>query len=242
MNLTLSVTGHRPKDLFGYDGAENYKTLANRIYFTLVLFYNMGVRTFISGGAQGADQIFFWSVNALKKKYGDVRNIVYVPYRGQELKWGTKIGKTYTNKNGESYQFECLGIRNWETYYKFPGNNGKTICDLFDQESYRQMLSLADEVIYLQDAYTSTCLNDRNHRMVDASNITLGIYKYGESFSAKGGTAECLRYTEKQGKHIFLLNPMDTVSKEDMQKCVGLKEYVSKSSGDDYVYPSCLNI
>ena len=193
MSITLNVTGHRPKDLFGYNGVEEYKTLANRIYCALMLFYNMGVRTFISGGAQGVDQIFFWSVNALKGKYNDVRNIVYIPYKGQELKWATRVGKTYTNKNGVNYQFEFLGTRNWETFYKFPGNKGKTIFDLFDQESYRQMLSLADEVIYLQDSYTSSCLNDRNHRMVDASNITLGIYKYGESFSSKGGTAECLR-------------------------------------------------
>lgn len=46
-----------------------------------------GYTDFISGGAQGFDQLAFWAVNIVKKKYPDIRNIVYVPFKGQERIW-----------------------------------------------------------------------------------------------------------------------------------------------------------
>lgn len=38
-------------------------------------------------GAQGFDQLAFWAINIVKEKGYDIKNIVYVPFKGQELRW-----------------------------------------------------------------------------------------------------------------------------------------------------------
>lgn len=84
---TICFTGRRPKDLCGYNW-DNYKQFGHDLteYLdTLYTFY--GVRRFISGGAQGFDQIAFWAVFKLSKRHPDIENIVYVPFEGQENKW-----------------------------------------------------------------------------------------------------------------------------------------------------------
>lgn len=55
----------------------------------LSIFYSKGVRRFLSGGAQGMDQLAFWAVQRLKTAKGctDVKNILYLPFEGQELHW-----------------------------------------------------------------------------------------------------------------------------------------------------------
>ena len=84
---TLCFTGHRPKALFGYD-----QTLYTGLMLQLTdcvkqLYENAGYRKFISGGAQGFDQLAFWAVDNLKKIHPDIINVVYVPFAGQEQKW-----------------------------------------------------------------------------------------------------------------------------------------------------------
>lgn len=49
--------------------------------------YKSGARRFISGGAQGFDQLAFWGVNNFKTTHPDVKNIVYVPFEGQDRLW-----------------------------------------------------------------------------------------------------------------------------------------------------------
>ena len=61
--LTACFTGPRPKNLFGYDDDEAYKYLLAVTKEVVDLFYYYGYRYFISGGAQGFDQIAFWAVN-----------------------------------------------------------------------------------------------------------------------------------------------------------------------------------
>jgi len=59
---TVCVTGHRPKDLFGYDW-DKYSATIKKVTGAVDRLYNKyGVTKFISGGAQGVDQLFFWCV------------------------------------------------------------------------------------------------------------------------------------------------------------------------------------
>lgn len=86
---TLCFTGRRPKDLFGY-GESKRASYAALIDFTakqLEHFYDKGVRKFISGGAQGFDQCAFWAVEKLKERHPDVKNVVYIPFPGQDAQW-----------------------------------------------------------------------------------------------------------------------------------------------------------
>ena len=51
-----------------------------------MVFAKFGIKNYITGGAQGFDQLAFWAVNSLKKEY-DIQNIVYIPFQGQERLW-----------------------------------------------------------------------------------------------------------------------------------------------------------
>lgn len=84
---TLCFTGRRPKDLCGYDKKEDYQSLLNKTIEICEQFYQKGYRRFISGGAQGFDQIAFWAVHSLKRRYPDIQNILYIPFYGQEYRW-----------------------------------------------------------------------------------------------------------------------------------------------------------
>lgn len=102
INKTLCFTGRRPKD-FGFtetvvskNGREYLKNVQNEnAYNGFVLslsgvlekFYQHGYTRFISGGAQGFDQLAFRSVSLAKKKHPEIQNIMYVPFRGQERQW-----------------------------------------------------------------------------------------------------------------------------------------------------------
>lgn len=84
----VCFTGRRPKDLFGYKSHTAYMPLRARIEEAVETFIDTeGVDTFISGGAQGVDQLAFWAVENVKKRCPGIRNVVYVPFRGQERRW-----------------------------------------------------------------------------------------------------------------------------------------------------------
>ena len=43
---------------------------------------------------------------------------------------------------------------------------------------------------------------DRNHKMLQASDFVIALYKDDTWLQAKGGTAECMRYAKKNKKPI----------------------------------------
>lgn len=85
-SLICCFTGRRPKNLCGYSH-NPYVNFTQDLVKSLEELYTNGVRTFISGGAQGFDQLAFWAVEIFKRQHEDVQNIVYVPFRGQENRW-----------------------------------------------------------------------------------------------------------------------------------------------------------
>lgn len=83
---SMCFTGHRPKDLCGYTRSR-YVPFVDQLERLLDQYYKSGIRRFITGGAQGFDQLAFWAVHNLKRKYDDIENILYLPFPGQELVW-----------------------------------------------------------------------------------------------------------------------------------------------------------
>lgn len=87
---TMFFTGRRPKDLCGYH-TERYNGFVSDLADMLhTEFYaKRGIRRYITGGAQGFDQLSFWAVQKMKSKYGcsDIQNIVFVPFEQQEVRW-----------------------------------------------------------------------------------------------------------------------------------------------------------
>lgn len=82
----IAFTGRRPKDLCGYD-YNSYRSFVKELT-TFLATFGSDVE-FVSGGAQGFDQLAFWAVNCLKREHPDwnIKNVVYVPFKGQECRW-----------------------------------------------------------------------------------------------------------------------------------------------------------
>lgn len=179
MSKTLCFTGKRPKDLYGYNDTYEYGRLLRDVEAKLYEFYTkFNVRTFISGGAQGFDQVAFWAVERMKRDYGlnDVINIVHIPFNGQESRW------------------------------KQTG--------LFSQAEFKMMLDAADDIkIVTPNLDTSDfgkvarALNVRNESMVNDSDYVFGLFNcMKEDFhTAKGGTANCLRYATQHNKDTYIM-------------------------------------
>ena len=84
---TVTFTGRRPKDLFGYYNKEPYQRIVDKLKTMIESAYNDGARNFITGGAQGFDQMSFWAVNSVKQKHPDIKNILYIPHEKQADAW-----------------------------------------------------------------------------------------------------------------------------------------------------------
>lgn len=69
---TVCFTGHRPKDIIKtnpYDetSRNQYQKLVDYTVTRINALIDQGYINFISGGAQGFDQLAFWAVNKAKK-------------------------------------------------------------------------------------------------------------------------------------------------------------------------------
>ena len=83
---TVMFTGRRPKDLVGYV-TDLYRQFVDDLSAYICRLYDRGFRCFISGGAQGFDQLVFWAVNKAKRKHPDIRNICYIPFPEYGIRW-----------------------------------------------------------------------------------------------------------------------------------------------------------
>ena len=72
------------------------------------------------------------------------------------------------------------------------------------RELYFSILEQADEVVYVNQAYSKDCMLKRNRYLVDHAACLLAVYD-GEW---RGGTAMTVRYARKLGRKIIVLNPL----------------------------------
>ena len=89
MTKTIAFTGRRPKDLCGYC-YDNYRTFVTKLIAKLESLVEPDKENiFISGGAQGFDQLAFWAVNRLKINHPEwrIKNVIHIPFEGQEKMW-----------------------------------------------------------------------------------------------------------------------------------------------------------
>lgn len=85
--MIITMTGHRPKDLFGYQSEQPYKTLQHLIEEALADIarqngLSLNAIELRTGGAQGADQTAFYA----GKDIG-CTNHVFIPFIGQDSRW-----------------------------------------------------------------------------------------------------------------------------------------------------------
>ena len=73
------------------------------------------------------------------------------------------------------------------------------------QTLYHRLLETASEVVIVSEGdYSPQKMQVRNQWMVDHSNILLAVWD-----KSAGGTANCIRYAEAQGKPIRFINPRE---------------------------------
>lgn len=83
----MCFTGHRPKNLMGYD-IERYRDISYACEKAIRhAVEHDGIDTVITGGAQGVDQLAFWAARRAQRAGLPIRNVVYVPFKGQEGRW-----------------------------------------------------------------------------------------------------------------------------------------------------------
>lgn len=72
-----------------------------------------------------------------------------------------------------------------------------------ERERYHSILRQADEVVYVNRAYHSDCMLERNRYMVDRASVLLAVYD--ETY--RSGTGMTIRYAKKLGREIIVVNP-----------------------------------
>ena len=74
------------------------------------------------------------------------------------------------------------------------------------REQYHWILEEADSRVYVNRKYHENCMMERNHFLVDYSDILLAVC--ADPNERRSGTAATIRYARKSGKEIILLNPL----------------------------------
>lgn len=72
------------------------------------------------------------------------------------------------------------------------------------QERYHSILAKADSVEYVSRGYYDGCMIDRNHRLVDSTDLLLAVY----NGVRRSGTGATVNYARKMGRKIILIDPV----------------------------------
>lgn len=167
---TVTFTGRRPKDLFGYYNKEPYQRIVDKLKTMIESAYNDGARNFITGGAQGFDQMAFWAVNSVKQKHPDIKNILYIPHEKQADAWSNN--GLFSKSQHTLMQSIADEVRIISKDYNIDTSDNRGII---------------------------RALMKRNEAMVDKSDLIIGLYPHDLDYhTEKGGTAACLRYAMDQ--------------------------------------------
>ncbi len=71
------------------------------------------------------------------------------------------------------------------------------------RERYRSILEQADSIVYVNRSYRKNSMLERNRFLVEWSDCLLAVY----SGERRGGTAATVRYAEKAGREIIVIDP-----------------------------------
>ena len=174
MEKTICFTGHRPNKMAGYKHKDYYSFL-NSLEEHLQKYIDAGFTKFITGGAQGADQLAFWAVHRLKLHNPSIpiQNIAYIPFNGLDSRWSetgafSKDDYRKMLKCADEIVICCPDIS--------PNSNFSDICK---------------------------ALYKRNTMMIDASSQVIAICKEIEvqqNKIEKGGTEHAVNYTLSKRK------------------------------------------
>jgi len=177
---TVCFTGHRPKSIFqnnpyGESRRKDYQKIVDRIADFVCTMAENGYARFITGGAQGFDQMAFWAVHKAKKTCPEITNDVYIPFKGQESRWA---------KTG------IFSKKEYRLMLKLADHVYVCVQDI-DTSDFKAVTRAL--------MYRNKCMvNDAAYVLGQFENDSWQDYR------TKSGTADCLRYAKEKGRTIEL--------------------------------------
>ena len=92
MYETCCLIGPGPHELFPFDRAKAYERssyipLRDELRKRIAQLCEIGVETFLTGGAQGTAQLAFWAIHYVKKEYPYIKNVVCLPFETYGDEW-----------------------------------------------------------------------------------------------------------------------------------------------------------
>lgn len=176
---TVCFTGHRPKAIFDnqpYDNSKRpaYQKIVDEIHALVIDLVSQGYTHFITGGAQGFDQLAFWAVHSAKSGCKDIVNDVYIPFIGQENRWA----KTGIFSQKEYSQMLQLA------------DHVYTCTENLDTSDYR---ATAKALMYRNECMVNASTIVIGQYIDD-----------GWKTATRGGTANCLNYANRQNKQLIV--------------------------------------
>lgn len=179
--MTICFTGPRPKQLHGYDEAMRplYVEIVSFTQDVILGFAqnNPGI-CFISGGAQGFDQLAFWAVEKAKQQQPELNiiNKLYIPFEQQPSCW---------SPDGMFGRKEYLLMRRRANITRIVSPNP----------------------VPNDSRAAVKALHERNHAMVQDSDLVIAFLanRSLDWEHSSGGTAECVRYARSQDRPVFAI-------------------------------------
>lgn len=139
--MTVTFTGSRPGKLCGFNHT-SYSDFVQKL--AVYLYTKFGDNTtFITGSAQGFDQLAFWAVDLIKTAFPNshgIKNIVYIPFPDQGNRW---------KKTGPFSQEEFKQMLDKADEVKILGENSNKSVGVLLQLRNEAMINDSDIVIAL---------------------------------------------------------------------------------------------
>lgn len=176
---TVCFTGPRPAHIFSqqpYDPSRraDYQKIIEKIKEVVLELYGKGNTVFLSGGAQGFDQLAFWAVHYCKREIPELKNVVVKPFDGQERKW-SRTG-LFSQKEYEKM------LRQADLILTCARLTEDTRADAAKALFYRNQVMVT----------------------VSRIVVGMGEPEDWAKGRIRGGTGNCLAYAKEQGKQIIL--------------------------------------
>lgn len=174
---TMCFTGHRASKLCGWDKVK-YQTIHAQLEELIRQYYDMGYTKFITGGAQGFDQLVFFAVEAIKNKHPEwhIENHLYAPFRNHHNRWA-KYGLF------SQHDYEHMLTAATTVHY-----------------------TVDPKPVNIDDI--KRALSQRNHDMINDSDTLCAFITPDElnNKTAYSGTKSAINYAKKQNKETFFVN------------------------------------
>ena len=174
---TVCFTGPRPSKLFGYQDCPNYQKISQALATLLKQLEQADYDEFISGGAQGFDQLAFFTVDTYLLY---VKNHVFIPYQEQPDRWvengffGKQSYRTMLTK--ASSVTDISDGKTGMPYYECVKYLMKRNEDMVDHSSITVALWWHDKDYITEKGGTAACIRyslKQGHKVILLDPVTL---------------------------------------------------------------------